>query len=223
MEKIDRKYDLILFDLDGTIFDTAETILNSLRATIEYAGIRKLTKEEEWSFIGPPILKSIKKYYPELSDEEIDKLVEYYRAYYIDNELLKAELFPGVLETIISLRDNGYKVALATYKIMKCVTPLFEKKGMTKYFDSIRGSVAESGLTKADIMKLAMEDCKVTDVDRVCMVGDTEYDLRGAIACDMPFIGVTYGAGIKNLTEEEKNYKKYIALVDRAEDILKYV
>lgn len=223
MDKKDKKFDLILFDLDGTVFDTAKTILDTLKATVDYAGLRKLTDEEMAAFIGPPILQSFKEYYPGLGEEELTKLVEYYRAYYLDKELLKAELFPGVLDVLMTLKTEGYKVALATYKLMKCVTPLFDYKGVTKYFDTLRGSIKESGLTKADIMKLAMKDCGVTDVDRACMVGDTEYDLRGAIECNMPFIGVTYGAGIKGITEEEKNYKKYIALVDKMEDILKYV
>ena len=74
MAKKEKKYDLILFDLDGTVFDTAKTILDSLKATVEYAGLRKLSDEEMATFIGPPVLQSFKRYYPELSEEEIAKL-----------------------------------------------------------------------------------------------------------------------------------------------------
>ena len=220
---MNRKYDLILFDLDGTVFDTADTILNSLKAVIEKLGLRKLTDEEISTFIGPPALQSFKRYYPECSEERINEIIDEYRKYYMEKELLNAKLFPGMLEVIKSLKGNGYKIALATYKIMKCVTPLFDYNDLTKYFDTLRGSVNESGLTKADIMKLAMEDCGVKDLDKVCMIGDTKYDLRGAIECKIYFIGANYGVGIKDVTDEEKNYSKYLANVDRPIDILAYV
>lgn len=217
---MNRKFDLILFDLDGTVFDTANTILNSLKATVKNAGLRTLTEDEVNTFIGPPILDSLKRYYPEMSDEEIEELTKKYRQYYIDYELLKAKPFPHIPEVIVSLKENGYKIALATYKLMKCVTPLFDYYDMTKYFDTLRGSINEKGLTKTDIMRLAIEDCNVTDYDRVCMIGDTEHDLRGAMNLGVAFIGVNYGAGFKGLTDEEKNYKKCLAYIDDAIEIL---
>ena len=218
-----RKFDLILFDLDGTVFDTADTILNSLKATVKNAGLRTLTEDEVNTFIGPPIIDSLKRYYPEMSDEEIDNLTKEYRKYYLEHELLKAKPFKNIPEVIVKLKENGYKVALATYKLMKCVTPLFDYYDMTKHFDTLRGSINEKGLTKTDIMRLAIEDCKVTDYDRVCMIGDTEHDYRGAMNLGVAFIGVNYGAGFKGLTDEEKNYKKCIGFVDDAIEILDLV
>ena len=220
---MNKRFDLILFDLDGTVFDTVQTILNSLKATIENAGLRKLTDEEVNAFIGPPIIDSLHRYFPELSDDEIDNLTKAYRQYYIDYELLKAKPFTNIPEVITTLKENGYKIALATYKLMRCVTPLFDYYDMTKYFDTLRGSINEKGLTKTDIMRLAIEDCKVTDYDRVCMIGDTEHDLRGAINLGVSFIGVNYGAGFKGLTDEEKNYKKSIGFVDNPIEILDLV
>lgn len=220
---MNKRFELILFDLDGTVFDTAETILNSLKATVNNAGLRKLTQEEIDTFIGPPIIDSLHRYYLELSDEEIDNLTKEYRKYYLENELLKAKPFKHIPEVITTLKENGYKVALATYKLMKCVTPLFDNYDMTKYFDTLRGSINEKGLTKTDIMRLAIEDCKVSDYDKVCMIGDTEHDLRGAINLNVYFIGVNYGAGFKGLTDEEKNYKKCLGHVDDAIEILDLV
>lgn len=220
---MNRKFDLILFDLDGTVFDTANTILNSLKATVKNAGLRTLTEDEVNTFIGPPIIDSLHRYYPELSDEAIDNLTKEYRKYYIEHELLRAKPFKHIPEVITTLKENGYKVALATYKLMKCVTPLFEHYDMTKYFDTLRGSINEKGLTKTDIMRLAIEDCKVMDYDKVCMIGDTEHDLRGAINLSVYFIGVNYGAGFKGLTDEEKSYKKCLGYVDDAKQILDLV
>ena len=71
---MNKKFDLILFDLDGTLFDTTDTILNSIEATIKLLGLRELTKEEVGSFIGPPVVTSLKKFYPYMSDEELDNV-----------------------------------------------------------------------------------------------------------------------------------------------------
>lgn len=220
---MEKKFDLILFDLDGTVFDTAKTIINSLIATVKAAGLRDLREDEINTFIGPPIVTSFKKYYPKLTDDEIDSLTKAYRQYYIDNELLKAKLFPGMLETLKTLKDRGYKTALATYKLMRCVTPLFDHYDVTKYFNTLKGSISEIGQTKTDIMKSAIDECRVTDIDRVCMVGDTEHDLRGAMNLNVSFIGVTYGAGFKDLTENEKTYPKLIGYVDEPKKILDLV
>lgn len=220
---MNKKFDLILFDLDGTLFDTAETLLDSIKGAVKIAGLRELTDEELGTFIGPPVVSSLKEYYPNLNDDEIENLAALYRDYYIEKEMLKANLFPGMEEVLIALKANGYKVALATYKLMKCVVPLFEKKDVAKYFDTLRGSTAETGMTKTNIMQWAIDDCKVTDVNRICMVGDTEHDLRGAINLGVSFIGVNYGSGFKGLTEEEKNYEKIVAYVDKAIQILDYV
>ena len=220
---MNRKFDLILFDLDGTLFDTAETLLDSIKGAVKIAGLRELTDDELGTFIGPPVVASLKEYYPHLNDDEVENLAAIYRDYYIEKEMLKANLFPGMQEVLIKLNKNGYKVGLATYKLMKCVVPLFEKKDVAKYFNTLRGSIAETGMTKTDIMRCAIEDCKITDYDRVCMVGDTEYDLRGAINLGVSFIGVKYGSGFKGLTEEEKNYNKLVAYDDKAIEILDYI
>lgn len=220
---MNKRFDTILFDLDGTLFDTADTILNSLKTTVKKLGLRELTQEELNTFIGPPVVASFKRFYPFMTDEEVDNATKEYRAYYTDYELLKADLFPGMLEVLKTLKENGYKLALATYKLMKCVTILFDGKDVSKYFNTLRGSMFETGQTKTDIMKQAMDDCNVTDLNKVCMIGDTEHDLRGAINLNIPFIGVSYGAGFKGLTEEEKNYDKFVGMCDKPIDILKLV
>ena len=135
-----KKFNLILFDLDGTLFDTAQTLLDAIKGAVKIAGLRELTDEELGTFIGPPVVASLKEYYPHLNDDEIENLAAIYRDYYIENEMLKANLFPGMNEVLIKLKENGYKVALATYKLMKCVVPLFEKKDVAKYFDTLQSN-----------------------------------------------------------------------------------
>lgn len=216
----DRRFDLILFDLDGTIFDTKQTILNALCGYIKEAGLRTLSQEEVDSFFGPPALRSFERFFPNFSESEIRTALAGYREYYINKELLNAKMYEGTEDVFIKLKKDGYKIALATYKLMTCVTPLLKHYDVLKYFDSVKGSVAELGGTKTDIMREAMEECKVTDCDRVCMIGDTDHDFGGAVNLNVSFIGMNYSHTFDELSEEHKKYKKFIGICNEAKEIL---
>lgn len=215
-----RRFDLILFDLDGTLFDTKQTILNAVCGYVKKAGLRPLTTEEVESFFGPPAIQSFKKYYPQMNDDEISNTLAGYRKYYIENELLKAKMYDGTIDVLKKLKEEGYKIALATYKLMTCVTPLLAHYDLAKYFDAIKGSVAEIGGTKTDIMREAIEACKVTDSDRICMIGDTDHDFGGAVNLNVSFIAVNYSHTFDNLSIDHRNYKKFIGICDKAREIL---
>lgn len=218
-----KKFDLIIFDLDGTLFDSGEAITNSFRYAIKAENLRDLTNEEIKTLLGPPLETTIRKYYPELEDERVYGMMRTYRKYYKDVELLKSPLFPGMKEVLEKLKNDGFKIALATYKLIDCVLPLFEHYDIKKYFDSLRGSIDGKYYTKNEIIDMAISDCKVTDNKRICMIGDTEHDFKGAIQRDIYFIGMTYGFGYKDMTEEEKNYDKFLGYCDEAIEILKKV
>lgn len=216
----DRKFDLIIFDLDGTLFNTKQTIFNALRGYVKEVGLRTLSEEEVESFFGPPAIVSFKKFYPQMSEEEINKILLGYRKYYIENELLKARMYDGSLDVIIKLKEDGYKVALATYKLMNCVIPLLTHYDVIKYFDAVKGSVAEIGGTKTDIMREAIEECKIKDTDRICMIGDTDHDFGGAVNLDVAFIAMNYDHSFDNLSEEHKKYNKFVGICNKASEIL---
>ena len=220
---MERKFDLIIFDLDGTLFDTKWTILKALVDFVEKEKLRKLTDEEVEGFFGPPVIKSFEKFYPHFNKQEIDELTARYRKYYMENELLKAKIYNGTKEMIVTLKERGYKVALATYKLMKCVFPLLEYNDIIKYFYSIQGSFTELDGTKADIMLRAIKECEITDLNRVCMVGDTEHDFGAARTLQVSFIGMNYAHTFDNLSKEQAEYKKLLGLCSEAIEILDLV
>lgn len=216
----EKNFDLIVFDLDGTLFDTKQTILDALVGFVKYKGLRTLTDEEANKFFGPPAARSFKEYYPQINDEDRVELLHEYRKFYIENTLLKAKPYDGTEDMLKELKKRDYKMAIATYKLMRCVNPLVEHYGFDKYFDSIKGSVSEMGSTKTQIMQEAISECKVSNYDRVCMVGDTEHDFGGARNLNISFIGMNYGGDFNKLTDEQKNYDKFIGICEKAYDIL---
>ena len=187
---------------------------------IEHEDLRRLTDEEVRSFLGPPLESSMNRHYPELSDEEIHRLIDVYRDHYMNVELFNTDLYPGMLDVLKTLKSEGYKVSLATYKILTCVKPLFDHFDITKYFDTLRGSEIGKNLTKVDIINLAIKDCGIKDLRKVCMIGDTEHDFRGAIQCGINFIGMTYGFGYTGMNDDELIYKEFLGYCDTAPDIL---
>lgn len=215
-----KKFDLIVFDLDGTLFDTKQSIMNSVKRMIDSEKLRKLSEEEVQSFLGPPLIGSIKRLYPELTDDKIDELVKVFRKHYSEKEIFNTALYDGMLGVLEKLKKDGYKIALATYKQIKCVNAIFEHFDITKYFDSMHGTNDKIGITKADIIKEAMDDCNVHDVNRICMVGDTEHDFNAAIKLELYFIGMTYGMGYNGITEKELKYEKFLGFCDEAGKIL---
>lgn len=215
-----RKYDLIVFDLDGTLFDTRRSIINSIKHMLLTENIRKLTDEEVRTFLGPPLEASMKRYYPELPEEEINRLIEVYRKHYVEVELLNTNLYDGMDEVLKTLKSEGYKVALGTYKNIRCVTPLFDHFDITKYFDALKGTEDGHEYTKVQIIQHAIEACGIKKLNKVCMIGDTEHDFRGAIQCGIDFIGMTYGFGYMGLSEKELKYENFLGYCDRAIEIL---
>lgn len=215
-----RRYDLIVFDLDGTLFDTKLSIINSIKYMIDSQKIRKLTDAEVRAFLGPPLEASMRRFYPENSDEENERLIEVYRDYYINNQLLNTNLYDGMLEVIKTLKKEGYKLALGTYKQIKCVAPLFEHFGIREYFDSLKGTEEGHEYTKVEIIQHAIAECGIKDLRKVCMIGDTEHDFRGAIQCGIDFVGMTYGFGYTGMNDDELKYENFLGYCDHAIEIL---
>lgn len=214
-----KNFDLIVFDLDGTLFDTKRSILKSIKHMIETENLRELTDAEVESFLGPPLVSSIEKYFPELSAERKDEIITSYRDYYMNEAVYDTNLYDGMYDNLVRLKKEGYKVALATYKVLSCVTPLFKKFNIIDYFDTLRGSVLGEDYTKSDIIKMAMDDTDVHNVDKICMIGDTEHDFNAAIDCNISFIGMTYGFGYNNISKESEKYEKFLGYCDSAKEI----
>ncbi len=142
----------VIFDLDGTLLDTSEGIISSVEKMIDHFGYKKLTRAELETFIGPPISKSVIRIYG-LSDEEALEAMKYYRVVYKAEpedgskpDLFRGSIYPGMEELLQKLRDDGYKVGVATYKPEHMAKALLEEKGLTKYFDVIHGADLEGKL-----------------------------------------------------------------------------
>lgn len=215
-----RKYDLAVFDLDGTILDTTEGVLAAVKYTIQKLGYRMPADEELYSFIGPPIQNSFARFYG-LSGDILQEVATIFRNQYKDFDLLKAKPYEGIYDTFQKMLDQGIVPAVATYKREDYATTLLNHYGFNRYTQIMYGADHENKLTKRDIIEKCILDAGIQDYSKVVMIGDTVHDAKGAMEIGVDFIGVTYGFGFKK--REDLSDVAFVGCAESAIQILDFV
>lgn len=209
----------VLFDLDGTLLDTGKGVVKSVEYTIKKMGFRSLTQEELESFVGPPIKNKLKTEF-DLDEATAIEGMNVFRKHYGEEDIYIAEPYDGIEDLLVELRKLNIKTGVATYKREDQATKLLQKKGLYQFFDVVHGSDPDGKLSKADVVRLCIDDlgCQPT---QVVMVGDSDNDAIGASSVGSHFIGVTYGYGFKD--EESVRQFENIGIVNKCRDILSVI
>ena len=212
-------YNIVLFDLDGTLTDPGLGITNSVAYALKKWNIEVADRTTLYKFSGPPVSDSFQRYYG-FSEEDSLKAIEYYREYFRDKGIFENEVYEGVVDLLETLRAQGKKVVLATSKPEGFAKTILEHFQLVKHFDFVAGaSMDESRNKKGAVIAYALESCGITDKSAVVMVGDREHDVLGAKENDLDSIGVLFGYGSRE--ELEAAGATYIA--ETVSDILKFV
>lgn len=196
----------ILFDLDGTITEPKEGIINSILYSIEKLNLSEENPEELTSFIGPPLLDSYKNRY-NLNHEDATAAVDCYREYYSDRGLYECSMFPNIPQLISSLKEAGHNLFVATSKPTYFAEKLLEHYRLDHHFTEIVGANMDN--TRADKTSIISYILKTHNLNpnNTLMIGDTKFDLIGAKNNNVEVIAVTYGHGnTSELVELEPNH-----------------
>lgn len=215
------RYDLILFDFDGTLMNTEEGIKDSATYALKKYDLGEYTFKELDKFIGPPFNESLEMFYPELPEDKIWEITNDFRNHYRTQNLLKASFYDGLLETVKEIREKGIKTGIATYKREDYAATMSEAFHLTEIMDCVEGCDFFGKLTKTDIVKKCMEDVNITDPKKVLMVGDGMTDAIGARENGVDFVAALYGFGLK--TEEEQKASDAIGFIYSPEELLQYL
>ena len=208
-------YDIILFDLDGTLTDPGEGITNSVAHALKKWGIEVADRSTLYRFIGPPLKDSFMDYCGFDDDAEGERAVVAYREYYHDIGIYENLVYDGIEELLRALKEKGKTVVLATSKPEPYAIRILVHFGLDKYFDVIAGATMDSTrVKKADVIAYAIdriEDKLGHPLDRTTavMVGDRRQDIEGATANGLDSIGVLFGYGDEE--EHEAAGATYIA------------
>ncbi len=211
-------YDYIFFDLDGTLTDPGEGITNSVIYALNKLGIDEPDRTSLYKFIGPPLQDSFKMFYG-FSEEKAALGVKYYREYFSEKGLFENKVYPDIPGLLEVLKNSGRTLAVATSKPEEFSVRILKHFDLYKYFDFVAGATMDGSRgKKADIIRYALENLRITDTRKVLMIGDREHDIFGAGENNIDCLAVLFGYG--NFEEFKKAGAKYIA--ENPMDILKY-
>ncbi len=170
----------VLFDLDGTITDPKEGIINSVLYAVEQSGLKEENPETLDCFIGPPLHLSFQKRY-HVNEEDSFEMVKKYREYYAQKGIFECHLYKGVEELIKKLFEADIFLSLATSKPIKYANQLLEHFHLDDYFDFTAGSNMDGTRTdKKEVIAFALENIPPFDPQEILMIGDREFDIEGA-------------------------------------------
>lgn len=212
-------YEVVVFDVDGTLLDTTEGVISAVGYTMDKMGLPRPEEDIMKSFIGPPIQESFARVY-NLEGPILQDLATVFRNRYKDVDLLKATPYDGIYKVFDALTSLGIKCAVATYKRQDYAVKILKHFGFDKYTDILYGADHENKLKKVDIIRNALIDSGVSDYSKAVMVGDSSHDAIGAEKIAIDFIGVTYGFEFK--TKEDVYQYPCIGWADCPEDLIHY-
>jgi phosphoglycolate phosphatase len=196
-----KKYDVIAFDLDGTLSDPARGLIQGFVYCFKKLGLPYESEESLRKYIGPSLYDEWQEdfgFTPDEANDAIEVFREYYNIYgWWDNDL-----YEGIPEVLSSLKSAGKKIVLASSKPLDTAKKVLELFGLTQYFDFIGGAVNHQNDQKWQVLNWALSsvgvDLESSDSRAKCiLVGDRKYDAEGAKKCGIDSMGVLYGHGTK--------------------------
>ena len=188
----------ILFDLDGTIADSAPGITASLAWTLERLERPVPSPTELLHWVGPPILDSFRDR-AGMSEEQAEQALETYRPHYLATGIFNSRVYPGVADLLQAIADSPIPLSLATSKPESLALVTLDYYSLAHCFDVLTGaSEDEVRSSKADVVEEALRRLAASgaDISRPVMVGDRDYDVEGAAQHGVPTIFVKWGYGV---------------------------
>jgi len=188
----ERRFDLIAFDWDGTLYDSTRLIVSCIQAAVvDVGGAKPSDKDAAW-VIGLGLAEALARAAPDVPREKYPELGARYRHHYLrhQDDLV---LFDGVLPMLDALRARGHKLAVATGKSRKGLDRALATSALHDRFDSSRTSDETEGKPHPRMLNELMAELKVAP-ERTLMIGDTTHDLQLALNAGCASVGVSYGA-----------------------------
>lgn len=188
-------YRYLLFDLDGTLTDSAPGITRCVQYAMESLGFEEKDLSKLRCFVGPP-LKDMFMEYCSWPEETARKAIEYYRERFQKKGIFENSVYEGIPEMLRKLSGRGLFLIVASSKPEKFVRIILEHFGIAAYFDEVVGASLDGKLSeKKDIIAEVFRRAKITEENRgeVLMIGDRKHDVIGAEQAGVDCLGVYYG------------------------------
>jgi len=189
------RYDAYLFDLDGTLIDTAPDINAALNFCLGNAGLPPVdeTHTRHWIGHGAKVVVSQALQHHHVAETDIDPLLAQFLEYYSDHLAVHSRIYPQVQDTLAVLRTRGAKLAVVTNKLSRFSIPLLQQIGLLDAFDLVVcGDTAAAPKPDPAPVRYCLDTFRV-DADRTLFVGDSAADVDAATAAGVPVVCVRDG------------------------------
>ncbi len=187
-----KNFDLLVFDWDGTILDSAAAIVDAIQASCRDLDLPEAPPERARHVIGMGLADALRYAMPDLPQERYDEMVARYRHHYLASDH-KLELFAGIETMIAELAAAGFLLAVATGKSRLGLERAFAASGLKPYFHASRCADECFAKPHPQMLESLIEEFAVLS-SRTLMIGDTTHDLQMAQNANVAGVGVTYGA-----------------------------
>ena len=182
----------LLFDLDGTLTDSGEGIINCAWLALKHFGLPLPDRETMRVFVGPPLRDSFLRF--GVPEPDVETAIEIYRSRYVPTGMFENTPYPGIRSLLAALKAAGCRLLVATAKPEEMATAILKKFELDGYFEMICGaSMDNSRDSKDKVIAYLLE--KTGGGEDYWMIGDTAYDVEGAAVNGIPTIGVAWGYG----------------------------
>lgn len=182
----------IIFDLDGTLTDSGEGIINCMLKTLETYGLPIPDRKDMRFVIGPPLKTTLPKL--GIPEDQVEEAIRIYRSFYVPKGMYENTPYPGIVPLLQALQANGHRLFVGTSKPEHMAIAILEKFGLASYFEKICGAAMDGHRdSKSEVLAHLLES--IGGAENAVMVGDTVFDIVGAAAHKIPAIGVSWGYG----------------------------
>jgi len=189
------RYKNIFFDMDGTLADSADGVINSVIYALAKHGIQEADRDSLYRFIGPPLLDSFQRFYG-FTPEETKQALADYREYYSVKGIFENELTEGCVEMLTRLKEHGCRLFVCTSKPDRYTYEILRYFKIDTFFDGVFAASWDEKLSlKSEILGIGLST--VDNKSESIMVGDRHHDIEGAIANGIDSIGILCGYGSK--------------------------
>lgn len=185
-------YQLLIFDWDGTLIDSAARIISSFQGGARELGYRVPSDDAVRNIIGLGLSEAISEVMPELDAKQNEALAKAYSRHYLEIDQTPTGLFHAVEDGLMSLRDQGFRLAVATGKSRRGLDRVLAETGLGPMFDITRCADETRSKPHPLMLEQILNETSTT-ADAALMIGDSVYDMDMALNAGVDAVAVTYG------------------------------
>jgi len=207
------RFDLIVFDWDGTLVDSVDWIVHCLKKAAGDQGCVIPKEQDVKDIIGLSLYKALDKLFPDLDETAQQRMVASYSEAFFSKKITKEDLFVGVNDMLLTFKQAGYQLAVATGKSRHGLDKAMLGTGLENFFNITKCADETASKPSPDMLDAIVREMNVSK-ERVVMVGDSTHDMQMAINAGIPSIAVLCGA---NSQEQLQQYNPLLNLQQTTE------